>query len=178
MMTKVAEKLIFMDKSSRTNIILSAFDDYINLMHKVAFDIYDSCIRHYYAQYIPKVYTRHGDLGGFNLYKANEISYSGFTLSTRINADSLEPYETGGNPSRDTVLTNVMNGIRGGYNMRIERGWPKQWSTSYPNMYSKFGNLWSSSKTTIEDILVDFETNAPDETGDVVIACIARKLGI
>jgi hypothetical protein len=178
MINQIASALVFMDKSTRHNVVMSAFDEYCNIMSGVAFDIYRSCIQDYYAQYIPTVYTRHGDIAGANLYLANNISYSDLVLHLSITPDPLKPYSDEDYPDRDYILTNVMNGIRGGKNMRLERGWPKKWSTSYPNRFSQFGSVWSSSKTTIEDILVDFETNAADETSSLLFACLAKRLGI
>lgn len=154
------------DKNEINRIIQKGINDYARFLTNIASDIYDSCIQDYYAQYTPTVYTRHGNIGGFNLYQANAIELAGPILSIDFDEGNLLPYGTS-DDIRATVLNNVMNGIRGS-NVRTKtrRKWPMEWRTSYPNNFSMYKGVWSSGASTIDSIFDDFVANVLTDTYD------------
>lgn len=155
-------------------IIDNGTKDYLKFLENVAIDIYDSCIQDYYAQYKPKVYTRHGNKAGFNLYQAKDIGANDFSIKLETDPYELLPYGTA-EDIRAEVLKNVMSGVRG-YKERTNNTdieWPSPWSTSYPNKYSRY-SIWSSSCFTIESILDDFAANAIKDTYEMLWEFIAK----
>lgn len=170
--TQIVLKLIKMDKGRRTSIIAGAIDLYLNVLLKIANDIYASCIADYYGGYTPKYYNRHGNIEGFNLYQASNNDYSNFYLSLSIDEDKLLPYSSKKEDKRIHVLTSVLNGLRGSGGIE---GWPIGFSTSYPNNYSSY-RIWSSGETTIKGILNDFSKNAMKDNIDIFWQCVERKM--
>lgn len=172
--TSIALKLLDLDKGKRDAVITSAVDDYLKILYTIASDIYDSCIADFYIKYTPKVYDRHGNVEGFNLYQANEITYNDLNLNVLIDENSLLPY---GNEEdkREYVLSSVMRGLRGVGSSKL-KGWPKHWRTSYPNSFSKQAGLWSSNKRTLNGILNDFIENAFKDTKNIFWATVLRKM--
>ena len=164
--------LIQMDDSKIISILRSAVRAYGRILHEVANDIYNSCIEDYYNGYTPLVYTRHGNIEGFNLYRAGSNSLTGGRLIIDTDAGKLLPYK--GN-SRDEVLFNVLNGLRGTGMRESQEDWPMNWSTSYPNSYSRY-SFWYSGGDTIEDIMQDFADNILDDTEDVFWECVAELI--
>lgn len=155
-----------------------AINEYVDIIWNIANDIYDSCIEQYYSTYTPKAYKRHGNIEGFNLYRANS-----FTLDDMV----LEDFD-GGDPEnllmygakrdiREEVLAAVLSGKRG-ITVRpsppARFKWPRGWIASYPNNYSKY-NYWSSSASTIEEIIDDFETNIINDTSDLLDKLIDKQ---
>ena len=176
--TSVALKLLGLNKSKREAIIASSVDDYFKILYAVASDIYDSCIEDFYVKYTPTVYTRHGNLEGFNLYKANQISYENFYLNVFLDSDQLLPYgkiDDDHEDRREYVLSSVMKGIRGPKGSKIP-GWPKHWRTSYPNHFSRNAGLWSSKKRTLDGILNDFIENAMTDMDYVFWQIVSSKI--
>ena len=175
--TSVALKLLALDKGTRQTIIASAVDDYFKILYIIASDIYDSCIEDFYAKYTPKIYTRHGDLEGFNLYRANEISYENFYLNIKTDPEQLLSYgkNEDDEDKREYVLDAVMKGIRGPKKSKIP-GWPKHWRTSYPNAFSEHAGLWSSSKKTLNSILEEFVDKAMTDTDDIFWGIVSKKI--
>jgi hypothetical protein len=164
--------LIQMDDGKIVSILRSAIKIYGRILYAVANDIYDSCIEDYYNGYTPKYYKRHGNIEGFNLYSARGNSLTGNRLIIDTNAGKLMPYK--GN-TRDEVLFNVLNGLRGTGMRASQEEWPMNWDTSYPNSYSSY-KFWYSSGHTIEDIMQDFADNVLDDTEDVFWECVAQLI--
>lgn len=152
------------DTGRLRRIFDSCWEQYMGYLADIASDIYDSCIQDYY-EFRPKVYGRHGYPEGKNLYQANQIGYNADDISLYLDPYSLWEYR--GKEKRDRVLSTVMDGIRGGGARTHQfRGWPKSWSTSYPNSYSQYGGIWSSNGSTINEIFADFLDTAIDSTTD------------
>lgn len=164
--------LIQMDDSKIVSILRSAIKIYGKILHSVANDIYNSCIEDYYNGYTPIVYKRHGDIEGVNLYKARNNSLAGGRLIIDTNAGKLSPYK--GN-TRDEVLFNVLNGLRGTGMRASQEEWPMNWDTSYPNSYSAYA-FWYSSGRTIEAIMQDFADNILNDTEDLFWDCVAQLI--
>lgn len=163
-------KLLQVDRGARERILNMALDKYITILYNIANDIYDSCIEDFYAGYSPRRYTRHGNIEGFNLYRANEISFDGGYFNVKIDDEDLLPY--GKKTDKSRVLNAVMNGKRGGSSIP---GWPMKWYTSYPNRYST-QKIWQSSGRTIEDIFDDFIDNVLDDTNDIFWGIVEKYL--
>lgn len=155
-----------------------AINEYVNIIWNIANDIYDSCIAQYYASYTPTIYKRHGNIEGFNLYRANS-----FTLDDMV----LEDFD-GGNPEnllkygskrdiREEVLAAVLSGQRG-ITVRpsppAKFKWPRGWVASYPNEYSQY-HYWRSGASTIEEIIADFEANIINDTSDLLDKLIDKQ---
>ena len=170
--TQIALQLIQMDKSKRIAILASGIDLYLKVLLTIANDIYESCIADYYGGYSPTYYNRHGNIEGFNLYRANQNSYEDFYLGLNIDEDKLLPYSGKKGDKRCKVLSGVLNGLRGSSGIP---GWPIGWSTSYPNGYSTH-RVWHSSGNTIKEILDDFSKNVTKDTSDILWQCIERQL--
>ena len=164
--------LVQMDNNKIISILRSAIRVYGRILHSIADDIYKSCIEDYYNGYTPVVYTRHGNIEGINLYKARSNSLTGGRLIIDTNAGNLSPYK--GN-TRDEVLFNVLNGLRGTGMRESQEEWPMNWDTCYPNSYSKYA-FWYSTGRTIEDIMQDFADNALDDTEDLFWECVAELI--
>lgn len=160
--------------------IKNAIEEYVEVVWNTANDIYDSCIQLYYATYTPTMYKRHGDLEGFNLYRANGFEFDEETMI-------LDDFG-GGNPEnllkygskrdiREEVLAAVLSGKRG-ITVRpsppAKFRWPRGWTASYPNKYSLY-DYWSSSAHTIEEIIDDFEANIIDDTSDLLDKIIDKQ---
>ena len=160
--------LIQMDDSKIVSILRSAIKVYGKMLYEVANDIYHSCIEDYYNGYTPSSYTRHGNIEGFNLYLATNNSLSGGRLIIDTNASNLKSYK---GCSRDKVLSNVLNGLRGTGLRKSQYEWPMNWSTSYPNSYSTY-TFWYSRGDTIEEIMQDFVDNVLDDTEDIFWECV------
>ena len=165
--------LAHLDGSKRTQVVRQAISEYVNILVQVYNDIYESCIKVYYASYKPKVYTRHQNKQGFNLY----IGFSAEVLDARIDAtympESLMGYR---NVTREEVLSAVVNGQRGVEHRvtPVTGEWPKTWGVKYPNQYSTCGHVWQSKAGTIESILQDFDDNGIEDTFNVLSALIAK----
>lgn len=170
--TQIALQLVQMDKGRRTAILASAIDLYLKVLLNVANDIYESCIADYYGGYTPVSYNRHGNIEGFNLYRANSNDYSNFYLGLKIDEDKLLPYGGRKGDKRSQVLSGVLSGLRGSSGIP---GWPMSWSTSYPNGHSTY-KIWSSSGSTIQEILDDFCANAMKDNMDIFWQCVARQM--
>lgn len=177
--------------------IEGAMEEYVNIIWKTANDIYNSCIKQYYASYTPIVYKRHGNIKGSNLYRANSFTLGGMTLDEMNNAGIENLLElddlvlddfNDGSPEkllkygskrdiRSEVLAAVLSGQRGITVRRSPRAanvWPMSWTTSYPNSYSQY-NYWSSGAHTIEEIIDDFEANVIDDTSDLLDKLIDKQ---
>ena len=161
-------ELMQLSDSKLNSVIGSALDEYYQLLANVGMDIYDSCI-----QYSPRIYKRHGNLSGFNLYKANEIFYDGNTVNVLLDEYNLLPY--GKHDKREEVFAFVLAGLRGGP-LPKRPDFPMEWYTSYPNTYSRYRSIWQSSAIILEDILDDFCENAVNDTLQIVISNIAKKI--
>lgn len=139
-----------------------AMNEYVDIIVGIANDIYDSCIKQYYASYSPKTYKRHGNIEGFNLYRANSFELDGTVLDDFDggNPDALLKYGAR-EDIREEVLRAVLSGKRG--ITPRPGGWPRNWIASYPNEYSQC-NYWSSKFHTMEEIIADFEANIIADT--------------
>lgn len=154
-------------KSLVTTAYNKAMNEYTDIIVGIANDIYDSCIKQYYASYQPKVYKRHGNLEGFNLYRANSFEFNG-TILTDFNGGNPEALLKYGTKEdiRERVLDAVLSGQRG---IKVRKSppaanrWPMGWVASYPNEHSQY-NYWSSNAATIEDIINDFELHIIEDT--------------
>lgn len=166
-------RLMLASESKQRAVINRAINQYFTLLSNIAADIYDSCIKDFYKQYTPTVYKRHGDLAGFNLYNANQVSFDGNVLRFLIDEDYLLPY--GKHDKRDIVLSFVLAGLRGGP-LPKRPDWPMDWYTSYPNAHSKYHHIWSSSSVVLEDILDDFIDNVVDDTQHIFISYVEKNL--
>lgn len=155
------------------SVINSSLDEYYQLLANIGMDIYDSCIKDFYSQYFPYVYKRHGNLSGFNLYNANEIVYDGSTVNVVLDEYNLLPY--GKHDKREEVFGFVLAGLRGGP-LPKRPDFPMEWYTSYPNAYSRYRGMWSSSEVVLQDILDDFCANVVNDTLPIVISKIAGKI--
>lgn len=155
-----------------------AWKDYMKDIKNYAQDIYDSCIKCYYADYIPVKYDRHGNIRGKNLFYANKIQLvdGGDDIRFFFDEMSLLPYS--GPEKREIILNQIMNeGLRGGGSRskgsqwRDTRGnqWPMEWEVHYPNKFSIYKNVWYSDETTIDGIFDDFLENIVPETKDNVV---------
>lgn len=164
--------LIQMDDSKMISVLRAAIRAYGKILHAIANDIYNSCIEDYYNGYTPLVYKRHGNIEGFNLYSAAGNSLTGGRLILDTDSNKLLPYK--GN-SRDEVLSNVLNGLRGTGMRASQEGWPMRWDTSYPNSYSTY-TLWYSKGRTIEAIMQDFADNVLNDTEDIFWECVAQLI--
>ena len=153
--------------------VKNSIEEYADIIWNIANDIYDSCIELYYATYTPTVYKRHGNMDGFNLYRANGFDFDEVNMI-------LDDFD-GGNPQnllkygskndvREEVLAAVLSGQRG-ITVRpsppAKFKWPRGWTASYPNKYSKY-RYWSSGAHTIEEIIDDFEENILNDTSDLL----------
>lgn len=163
--------LVQMDDSKIISIIRSAARVYGKILHAIVNDIYESCIHDYYSGYIPTVYTRHGNIEGYNLYSAPTVSFNNGRLMFGEDPGNLLSY--GEKTSREEVLNNVLNGIRGTGMRASQEEWPMEWHTSYPNRYSIYG-MWQSSGHTIEEITQDFADNVLDDTEDLFWECVGQ----
>lgn len=170
----VAMRLLTLDSGARYAVITNAVNDYFKILYSIASDIYDSCIEEYYFQYTPTVYNRHGNIEGFNLYNANEIAYSDLKLQLKIDSGQLLPYKGKGD-KREKVLSSVMSGLRGG-KLKHVSGWPKSWRASYPNRFSRYGGVWSSSEKTMYTIYDDFVDNVIKDTKDLFWTLVSQKI--
>lgn len=168
-----------MDAAKRKTIIEEASKIYMKDLSNIAADIYDSCIEDYYAQYVPIKYGRHGDITGFNLYRANDIYFNEETYNMSLDFDpsKLLKYYDGkrGREKRDKVLKSVMSGLRGTKSNKTPPGWPQPWRTTYPNRYSKY-NLWKSSGTTMFEIYKEFMSNVMSDTSNLWYSYIQKFL--
>ena len=165
--------LIQMDDSKMLSILRAAIRAYGKVLHAIANDIYNSCIEDYYSGYVPTAYTRHGNIEGFNLYSAIGNSLNGGRLIVDTDSSKLMPYS--GKTSRDEVLNNVLNGLRGTGMRKRQSEWPIRWDTCYPNSYSNY-RFWYSKGHTIEDIMQDFADNVLNDTEDVFWECVEQLI--
>jgi hypothetical protein len=165
----IALKLLALDKGRRAAIVAKATQTYMQILYRIANDIYDSCIADFYSGYIPTSYTRHGNIEGFNLYLANDIFMQNGYLGIEISESNLLPY--GKKTSKRKVFNSVVNGLRGGPGVT---GFPMDWDTSYPNSYSMYKGVWSSSGNTIQSIYSDFFENVIKDTADLFWNCVDK----
>lgn len=154
-------------KEQRPNIIKKVIREYGDIIYKTAGDIFQSCIEHYY-EYEPKVYRRHGNIEGFNLYKLQNISFDGRKFTMRFDENFLLKYRTK-EDIREEVLNAVFSGTRG---LEERNGHPvdprriMDWKTSYPNKYSQY-DYWQSEYTLLDDIFLDFAQNVFNDTEEL-----------
>lgn len=165
-------KLLALERTQRRLVILNAARVYMQILFNLANDIYDSCIADYYDGYVPTSYTRHGNLAGFNLYRANSNTFIQNYVSVNIIEDKLLPYNK--KTEKGEVFDNVVNGIRGTGMGRNREGWPRHWDTSYPNSFSAYRNVWRSSGHTIQEIYDDFFANVVTDTADLFWKSVDR----
>lgn len=167
-------KLISKQDATIDRIIEIATNEYFELLRNIAADIYDSCIASFYASYTPRVYTRHGDISGSNLYLANQMSYEDGYLSFYTEETMLEKYG-GSTDKREEVLDAVMSGVRGG---PIRPGWPKSWKRfcKYPNNFSEYGEYWQGTRNTIDGILEEFSQNGFGDTYQYFWEIVAKYI--
>ena len=161
----IALTLFQMDDSKIAYIVKCAMRAWAKTLYAVVDDIYDSCIKDYYAGYTPTSYTRHGNIEGYNLYDAPVTSLTSGELLFDEDPYQLEPYGKT-REYRPKVLHNVLNGLRGTGMRSTQEDWPMEWHTKYPNHFSKY-NIWTSSGHTIKEIIRDFEDNVLDDTEDL-----------
>lgn len=169
------------DKLTMNQIIEQAVDEYGYKLSNIAIDIYDSCIAQFYDQYEPRIYDRHGDKSGFNLYSAQNMGYGNLIIDMSLTPENLLPYysmrrlKTGEyvpgklvSPDRRAkVLASVMKGIRAPKTKRSRKAnFPEKWTASYPNEYSQYKE-WQSKFHTIDAILDDFCENIVNDTIDI-----------
>lgn len=171
---KVAFMLTTKDNVAAKRIIKKSTDEYFELLSDIASDIYDSCIASFYASYSPKVYRRHNDPTGSNLYEANAMSFDDGYLSFVTDEDELQKYGTDEDIRRE-VLDNVMAGIRG-RTVRKKSGWPRSWKRfcTYPNNFSTCGAYWKSTKNTMDDIFEEFSRVGLAETQQYFWEIVAK----
>lgn len=174
----ILRTLVFMEDKRAYAALDKATGLYFSKLAEIAEDIYDSCIKDYYAQYgppeYPKVYGRHGNKVGYNLYRANNIEFDESTYNVDIDFDSdkLKKYYDGkrNRDKREKVLNSVMAGLRGTSQTRVSENsgevWPKTWNARYPNVYSRY-NIWKSKGTTMDEIFKDFMKNIMSQTKDL-----------
>lgn len=170
----VIETLLQMDQNQSHAIITNAWYDYVQRIGQIAEDIYDSCIEDYYGQYTPSVYTRHGNIEGFNLYSANDIMHNEHEIEVSLDPGNLLPY-AGRRDKRAKVLASVMKGLRGARSRKTPRGWPMTWYTRYPNAYSVYSD-WSSTRCTMNEIFYDFMDNVLIDTEDLFWKYVERYI--
>lgn len=166
-------RLMLANESKQSSVINKAIRQYFTLLADVASDIYDSCIKDFYKQYTPQVYKRHGNPSGFNLYRANQVSFDGDVLNFLIDEDYLLPY--GKHDKRDIVLEFVLAGLRGGP-LPKRPDFPMDWYTTYPNSHSKYHHVWQSSEVVLENILDDFIDNVVDDTYQIFINYVEKNI--
>ena len=158
-------ELLQVSDSKKVSAVARATADLKNLVADIYDDIFQSCIKVYYATYSPRVYKRHGDVSGFNVYSGFCSEVNDVRIDAMYMPDSLLSYR---GISTDEVLTNVTNGQRGSKvrDMPKTGTWPKNWSVKYPNAYSQY-HVWSSSQSTIESILDDFDNNGKEALASI-----------
>ena len=168
-MTKkeIVWKLAQMEDSKRSVIIDKAVAAYFYVLLDIVNDIYHSCIEDYYNGYTPIYYDRHGNIEGINLYRASASKIDDGYLHILTEPSKLDTYKYG---DREDILYGVEHGKRGGPGIK---GWPKRWSTSYPNSYSAY-HVWYSKGSTVEGILEDFRKNGISGTLDLLWKSIEK----
>ncbi len=181
-------------------ICKQAINEYVEIVWNTANDIYNSCIKQYYASYTPTVYKRHNHPEGKNLYQANgftlngmsfnDLDANGMSIETLLQSSEemiLDDFNGGQSENlwkygskrdiREEVLAAVLSGQRG-ITVRpsppAKFKWPRGWVTSYPNKYSQY-HYWSSSASTIEEIIADFEANIINDTSDLLDKLIDKQ---
>lgn len=172
----VYKKLLLASDEEAAYAISAGFDDYMSRIHSIACDIYDSCIKDYYASYQPTSYKRHGYPEGMNLYNANNISDDDGGFNISFDPNKLWPYYgKKGKIIRKKVLDNVMDGLRGTGMRKCQEEWPMDWYTSYPNEYSDYDD-WESNYNTMDGIFKDFVSNVLKDTKDLRDKFISKYL--
>lgn len=165
--------LMLLNESKALAVISDSLDKYYSLLTDIGADIYDSCIKDFYSKYTPSSYKRHGNLAGENLYRANKISYDGYTTNFILDEYSLLPY--GKHDKRDEVLDYVTRGLRGG-KLKNSPEFPMKWYTSYPNSYSRYRGVWQSSQIILGDILREFVKTGIRDTIHIAADMIRKKI--
>ena len=160
-------------ESKRKSALESAVREYALLLSEIYNDIYESCIKVFYSSYKPEKYKRHGDIVGFNLYSGFYSQVGDLRIEAMYVANEMLSYR---GISREEVLNNVVNGQRGSKARDAKDGpWPRNWSTSYPNTYSKY-SIWESSADTIETILDDFDNTAGEQTANIFWEILSKYI--
>ena len=160
-------------REQRLSIIVSAVQEYVEILSEIYNDIYESCIKVFYL-YKPTKYKRHGDISGFNLYSAFVSEIRDAKIDVMYTPNELLPYK---GVSKEEVLNAVVNGTRGTTVRNTPKSgtWPKDWKTSYPNAYSRY-TIWRSSATSIESILSDFDETGVEQTADLFWEIVAKHI--
>lgn len=164
-------ELVQMNEDEIYRILKNAWEDYIREISQIAEDIYDSCIQDYYYKYSPIYYKRHGFPEGKNLYQANAVTFDDWDVFPKFDSSELWAYYgKDGRAKRAKVLNAVMNGMRGAKfkNKANPPGWPRSWFTSYPNKFSRYQSLWSSSSRTMDGIFREFCDDIFNDTTDLL----------
>lgn len=171
----IAVELMGKDDATAKRIIKKSTDEYFRLLEKIASDIYDSCIESFYASYTPKVYKRHRDPKGSNLYEANAISFEDGYLTFETEEDNLLKYGSV-EDIRRKVLDAVMSGFRG--TTSRPSGWPRSWRKDcmYPNEFSQYGGYWKSTKNTMDGIFEEFSQNGLKDTNKYFWEIVAKYI--
>ena len=174
----IALALMSKDDATAKRIIKQSTDEYFRLLKSIAEDIYDSCIAVYYDSYEPRVYKRHGNLEGFNLYRANDMSFEDGYLSFGTEEDYLLKYGGSGDKRRE-VLDQVMSGFRGTTKRILtKKNWPMSWKQycTYPNQFSKYKNHWQSTKDTMDDIFEEFSQEGLKDTNEYFWEIVSKYI--
>lgn len=158
----ILETLYYMytnnQKSNVVSAINAATNKFAEIIYEIAKDVYHSCIEDYYSQYTPTSYDRHGDISGYNLYRAEDFIVNNGIIIDDLNPMNLFKY-SGKKDKRRKVLNSVINGFRGG---RGIPGFPMDFYTRYPNKFSGL-EYWHSTKYTIRDIFNEFDENIVED---------------
>jgi hypothetical protein len=175
-------RLLSMDDNKASSVIDKAFDKYFRMLYKIAEDIYDSCIRCYYADYTPTKYDRHGNIKGFNLYEAEDILFDAdYNIDLHFDPSNLLKYDVPQKngkyiEKRHKVLQTVMAGLRGaGSSKNQASGWPREWHAYYPNTYSQY-TVWTSNGQNLYEIYKDFNETILEETKDLYYTYIKQLI--
>ena len=164
----------FKPEAQRASIMKKVLADYGNKIYSIADDIFNSCIEDYYKDK-PKVYKRHGNIEGFNLYRLNNISFDGMDFQIGFESDFLLKYGT-----KEDIRAEVMDAVFSGTRGLTERnGKPvdprrtTNWKTSYPNKFSQY-DYWQSEYTTMDGIFYDFVKHVIKDTKDLFWSTLGK----
>ena len=159
-------------KKKKKEELLRDFVKVANLTNNEMYDemnyMYDSFIRQFYAGYLTEVYIRHGegDPGtgtGVNLYKGkNQIKRRGGASPSLIIEFTGEDMENYHRDSADTVLAQVMMGIRFPFSRNGGLSNPMTWHGVYRSSL-----LNKTYDTTMENAFNDIINNFDDTVAPV-----------